>query len=192
VLDRQISLDDRQRLLDALLKIRTLHEADLRNLYVTELEGRLGRPLNVTRYSDIRHDMWSLLGGLLSVSGGLRSLVRVIYDMHGENSALRGVERLAGELERGALLAPADRDALCRLVADIDPAQVTAAFDVGTGHPTDHSTPISASQDSADVLRRIEALPIPHDGGIPGHADLCGPSRPRGRWHEIAGTASVD
>lgn len=164
MLDRQISLDDRQRLLDALLKIRTLHEAELRNLYITELESRLGRPLNVTRYSDVRHDTWSLLGGFLAMSGGLRSLVRVIYDLHGDNSALRGVERLIAELERGTLLTSADRDALHQLVADIDSAQVIAAFDVGAGRPADRSRQLSVSQDWADVLRRIEALPVPSDG----------------------------
>ena len=160
--DRQISLDDKQRLLDALLGVRSLQDTEVRNRCVAEVEARLGRPLQVPRYAEAQHDLWSLLGGALTRSGALRTLVRVVYDLHGEDPAVRQVERVVEELDRNALVAPADRDALHRLLAPIDPGDLTTAA-AAAGRRA--GTVAAAASDVAELVRRLEAASF--GGGDP-------------------------
>jgi hypothetical protein len=154
VADQQVSLADKQRLLEALLEVRALHEQDRRNRYVAELEAALGRPLAVPRYPDARHDVWSLLSALLAYSGGLRSFVRVIRAFHTDSAAVGQVERLVDEVEQGTLLTEADRATLVRLLADVPGAELAAAHP-GADQPDPDWRDLSAA------VRRLEG---PCDG----------------------------
>ncbi|MEV4350264.1 FxSxx-COOH system tetratricopeptide repeat protein [Actinoplanes sp. NPDC049596] len=152
--DQQISLEDKQRLLEAMLAIRSLRDTSIRNHYVAELESRLGRLLEVPRYAEARHDLWSVLGGALSRSGGLRTLVRVVYDLGGDDPAVRDVERLVEQVERHVLVV-ADRAELLRLLSAVDPADLATATGARAGEK---------GQDPAELLRRLEATPMGRDG----------------------------
>ncbi|WP_307798183.1 FxSxx-COOH system tetratricopeptide repeat protein [Actinoplanes flavus] len=163
MLDRQFTLDDRQRLLDALLDIPSMRDPNERNRYAAELEARLGRPLQASRYPDARHDVWSLLGAMLARSGGLRTFVRVVYDLHGEGPAVRELERLAEELEREVLLAPADREALLNLLAGVGSPHLATAAAVA-GHRAREITALAG--DPAALVRRLETATT-QVGGAP-------------------------
>ncbi|GAA0461479.1 hypothetical protein Aca07nite_73920 [Actinoplanes capillaceus] len=163
MLDRQFTLDDRQRLLDALLDIPSMRDPGERNRYVAELEARLGRPLQASRYPDARHDVWSLLGAMLARSGGLRTFVRVVYDMLGEGPAVRELERLTEELEREVLLAPADRESLLSLLAGVGSQHLTTAAGVAGRREREIA---ALTGDPAALVRRLETAPA-RAGGAP-------------------------
>ncbi|GAA4596959.1 tetratricopeptide (TPR) repeat protein [Actinoplanes octamycinicus] len=163
MLDRQISLDDRQRLLDAMLGIRGMHDSDQRHRYVSELESRLGRPLRAPRHADARHDAWSLLGAMLARTGGLRSFVRVVYDLSGDDPAVRELERLVETFERESLLAPDDRAALLTLLTAVDRAELVAAAPVA-GRWSRELTTLAGKP--AALVHRLEAVPVTV-GGAP-------------------------
>jgi tetratricopeptide (TPR) repeat protein len=158
VADQQVSLGDRQRLLEALLEVRGLHEPDRRDRYVSEVEATLGRPLAVPRYPDARHDVWSLLSAIMAYSGGLRSFVRVIRAFHPDSAAVLQVERLVAELEQGALLTAPDREELLRLLAGVPAGQLAETFQGLAATEPDWA-------DLAASVRRIEGAAPPDSGG---------------------------
>jgi tetratricopeptide (TPR) repeat protein len=159
VAEQQVSLGDRQRLLEALLEVRGLHEPDRRDRYVSEVEAALGRPLAVPRYPDARHDVWSLLSAILAYSGGLRSLVRVIRASHADSAAVVGVERLVQQLEHGELLTGPDRDALVRLLAGVPGGQLAETYRASGAEPEPDWRGIPAA------VRRMESAAPPDSGG---------------------------
>jgi len=162
---RVVSLADKQRLLDALLKVPALHDEQQRNLYVTELEAHLGRLLDVPRHGDTRHDLWSLVSGCLAYSGGLRSFVRIIRALHGDSDALTELEERVADVERGSMVSDSDREILHRIVAEMALNQVVAA--AGTVLGPAEEGPQPNWRDVSAVVRRLEELPVVEDGVPP-------------------------
>ena len=162
--DQHVSLADKQRLLEALLEVRALHEPDRRNRYVSELEAALGRPLALARYPDARHDLWSLLSAVSAYSGGLRSFVRILRAFHADSAAVVQAERLVEDLEQGAVLTDPDRDALVRLLADVPPGELAAAYQALSGSSAGSEVDQPDWRDLPAAVRRVEAAP-PRDGG---------------------------
>ncbi|MFC4065726.1 FxSxx-COOH system tetratricopeptide repeat protein [Actinoplanes subglobosus] len=154
--DRQIPLEDRQRLLDALLDIRSMRDRVERDRYVAELEARIGRPLRASRHSDARHDVWSLLGAMLARSGALRTFVRTVFDLHGEDPAIRELERLVDEIERDVLLAPTDRDSLLTLLAGVESHHLIRAAEVAGPRAREIS---ALAGNPTALVRRLESIP---------------------------------
>ncbi len=163
--DWQLSADDRQRLVDALLEVRLLRDVVRRNQYVSELEAVLGRSLDVPRHREAQADISSVLTGCLSNSGGLRSFVGVIRDHHGDTPAVGNVERLVKELERGLLLTPDDREELCRLIVDLPPGPVNATLGEFVRPARLPARP--HSRDLAAIISRVELLPVTEEGWPP-------------------------
>src|SRR5438270_9103845 len=162
VADRLVSLDDKQRILDAMLDVPALPNPDLRNMYVAELGSLLGRALEVNRYPDARHDLWSVLTKCLEYTGGLRTFVGIVRRFHPDNEELAGLDQLVDELEAGSPVTQADRDALTRLLSVVPAPQVAEAV-------TDLVEPgelaaTSSWRDVPALLRRLEQVPGSVDG----------------------------
>lgn len=157
-----VSLDDKQRLVDVLIEVPPLQDPDIRNLYVRELEDHLGRPLGVPRYADPRHDLWSVLSGCLTLSGGVRSLVRIIEGFVGPTPAVSELHQQIEDLEQGVLISEADRELLHRTLSELAVTHVAAAG----GGLLDDSPPTNW-RDVPALVQRLEQLPIREDGVPP-------------------------
>jgi tetratricopeptide (TPR) repeat protein len=134
--------DTKQRLYEALLGVRTMHDRELRDLYLSELESQLGHSLGMSRHADTRPDVRYLLNACLAHDGALRGLVTIVRQIHGDTAQIREVERLVMELERQAqdlgpdgrrvalprTLGSSQREQLARLVEDLAPGRLAAAF----------------------------------------------------------------
>lgn len=125
---RHLSWDDKRRLCESLLRVRALHEPDVRDLYVAELEAQLGQSLSVKRHSDPRHDLFSVITACDTDGRAVRAFVQILRGMQGDNKAVREVEQLMDELERDLLLAAEDRESLVRLIAVVRPDELTALY----------------------------------------------------------------
>ena len=163
--DRQLSWDDKQRLCEALLKIRGMHDPDMRNLYVTELEQHLGQALSVQRYADARHDLISLISACQGYPNGVRSFIQIVHGFQPGSVAILDVERLIDELERAPLMTQTDREALHRLLSGVPSHRIAVAFN-------DVVEPASLQpqpnwHDVATVVRRIEQVPGADGGPAP-------------------------
>jgi hypothetical protein len=165
VTSQDLSFTDKERLLDGLLAVRALHDPDLRNLYVTELEAHLGRALNLSRFPDARHDLLSVVNACVSCTGGLRSFVRIIRGFHGDSAPVATVERLVDDLGRGMLLATGDRAELCHLLRGLDTDDVAAVFHEFFEPPA--LVPQMNWDDLPAVVRRLESLPAAEGAASP-------------------------
>ncbi|HEU4426771.1 MAG TPA: FxSxx-COOH system tetratricopeptide repeat protein [Pilimelia sp.] len=152
--DRQLSWDDKQRLCEALLQIRDLHDPETRNLYVSELETHLGQSLNVRRYADARHDLISLISACQGYRSGVRSFIDIVEGFQRGSVAIVRVRRLVEEMERAPLMSPADREALHGLIDGISTNTIRVAFH-DIVEPADLQ-PQPNWHDVTSVVRRIE------------------------------------
>jgi tetratricopeptide (TPR) repeat protein len=156
VADRQLSWDDKQRLCEALLQIRDMHDPETRNLYVSELEIHLGQALNVRRYADARHDLISLISACQAYQNGIRSFIDIVEGFQRGSVAIQRVRRLVEELERAPLMSPADRHALHGLIDGIPANMIAVAFH-DIVEPADLQ-PQPNWHDVAAVVRRVEQV----------------------------------
>lgn len=143
--------DLKQRLYEALLNVRTLHDRELRDLYLSELECQLGHSVGSSRHADTRPDVRYLLNACLSHDGALRKFVTIVRQIHGDTAQIREVERIVDELDRQPLerdlpaappyrrplLGRAQREALTRLVDDLGPHRIAAAYQQVVGPTAD-------------------------------------------------------
>jgi tetratricopeptide (TPR) repeat protein len=147
-------LEQKQQLCDLLLQVRALHDPDLRNLYVSELELQLDHSLSVPRHIDARHAVWAILNACLPYDGALRSFVRILRGFHGENSVVLTLQQLVDDLEKGPILTADQRDALAALLAGVSVDYLTAAYHDVVEPVAPHQQP--NWQDPAAVIRRLE------------------------------------
>ncbi|HYN95469.1 MAG TPA: FxSxx-COOH system tetratricopeptide repeat protein [Pilimelia sp.] len=161
---RRLSLDDKHRLCDALLKIQAIHDPQLRNLYVTQLEDHLEHVLAVQRYSDVRHDVFSVVNSCGAHPLALRAFVRIVASFHPEDGAVRDVERLLLDLEWEPMIPEAARRSLLELLREVPADRVaTAVQDVV--EPTGRGSPPPWT-DVESAVRHAELMTAA-DGGPP-------------------------
>src|SRR4051794_18671217 len=101
---QQLTYQEKQQLHNALLSIRGMHDHEQRGLYIHELESQLDHRLPLARYTDTRHDVWSLLDACLDYTGALRCLAMIVRDFHGRSDRLVELFRLVDDLEPAWLL----------------------------------------------------------------------------------------
>jgi hypothetical protein len=160
VTERTLTYGEKQRLCEALLKVRALHDSDLRTLYVGELESVLGHPLHVQRYPDARHNLYAVISACASYPNALATFVQIVHGFEGESTAILDVERLMAELEQQP--ATASRERLAHLLAAVSPTRVAAVVRDLFGAELAQTS--LQWGDLAAVIARIEQLPTPADG----------------------------
>jgi hypothetical protein len=96
---RNLNPNDRQRLIDGFLALSGMRDPNLRSLYVRNLEAHIGKSLELARYADARHDVWSLVGACLERPGTLRTLANILVALHGESEAVLELLRLVNEFD---------------------------------------------------------------------------------------------
>jgi hypothetical protein len=148
----QLSLDGKQRLLKAMLRLRDIHSIETRALYVAELETHLGEQLSVTRDPDTRRHLISLINACAVFPNGMATLTEIIRVFEGETVAMIDLERLVAEL----LVTQADRAELYDLVAAVPTERIAAAFH-DLAEP-EAMTPQPNWHDVAAVMNRVESF----------------------------------
>jgi tetratricopeptide (TPR) repeat protein len=135
---QRLTLRAKENLRDALLAIRAISDPATRNIYVDELQSELGVALVVQRYTDARHDIWSIITACESHPDGLLSLVEVIAVIHGEGRQVDRVRAAVDQVSSTAgpvvqpiehrLLASHQRDALIALLDGLPANRVSRAY----------------------------------------------------------------
>ncbi|MBT8226724.1 MAG: tetratricopeptide repeat protein [Dactylosporangium sp.] len=166
------------QLCSCLLRVRAMEEQNNRSLYISELEERFGSPLNVPRYPDAHHDVWSVLNVCFDHPGLLRSFAEILRCFFGESTPVTDFERLVNQIEPTPFLEPAHRDQLIRLVKQTPTPKVVEAYRVlaeasaSTVTPdwTDPDSVITAVEyacvaaEDRSILQRFVEL-LPNGGG---------------------------
>jgi Effector-associated domain 2/Caspase domain/Golgi phosphoprotein 3 (GPP34) len=94
-----LTADEWRQLIDGFLNLSGMRDNDLRSMYVRELEAKIGRSLQLQRYSDARHDVWSIVSACLERPGTLRSLAEMLRVLHSDSEAARELGRIVDELD---------------------------------------------------------------------------------------------
>ncbi len=92
--------DHKSALVDALLGVPVMQEADGRALVLTELADR-GYLLDAMRYSRDRHDVWAIVTACSRQQGALAELVAVLRGIEGNHLVVNRVSRIVDQLESG-------------------------------------------------------------------------------------------
>jgi tetratricopeptide (TPR) repeat protein len=102
-------------LVDVLLQVNALSDANVRDTLIEETGVVLRRKFTTRRTPDARDDLLSLVHSLDLLSGGVVTFTRIVADHHPEPPALRAAA-LADELRGGLLLSAPDRHDLRRIL----------------------------------------------------------------------------
>jgi hypothetical protein len=101
---QRLTLRAKENLRDALLAIRAISDPATRTIYVDELQSELGLALVVPRFTDARHDIWSIITACESHPGGLTALVAVVTAIHGEGGQVdrvrAAIDQATGVVEK--------------------------------------------------------------------------------------------
>ncbi|WP_027341644.1 FxSxx-COOH system tetratricopeptide repeat protein [Hamadaea tsunoensis] len=147
-------------LLEALLRLDSLRDSDVRDQCMEELEASLRRPLDATRFADARRDLNAIVRACAFFSGGLPALAQIVRT-HSPGEDLSAVSALA-EDSGDALLSTQDREALAAHLAAIPLPLVADA--VNNLVDADDLRSLRAWLDLSEAIRMLEALPLPDDG----------------------------
>jgi tetratricopeptide (TPR) repeat protein/KaiC/GvpD/RAD55 family RecA-like ATPase len=150
-------------LIEALLQVRGLTERDARDARVRELTDALRRPFDPDRSDDPREDLSEVVNACATVSGGLRTLARIVQQRHSGEASARFVA-LTDDVVGPVLLSPHDREALRRILLGISIVQVADAVAV-----LDNVAELRSLQVWRDIpaaIRVMERIPVP-DSGLP-------------------------
>ncbi|MBT8226725.1 MAG: tetratricopeptide repeat protein [Dactylosporangium sp.] len=154
-------VEAKRRLCDALLRIESMADQSVRNLYISELERQLGECLSFSRYPDPTLDVWSLINACMTRPEGLRQFTRIVRTFHGNHHAMAVVERLVADLEREPALTLDEREALLRLLARVPIHQIRAASEVLPDWP---DRPPLDSDDMRSFVEQVASLNDPAGG----------------------------
>lgn len=124
----RLSLNDRRRLAEAVLRVPSMSEPELRRLYTGELAAQLGEELVVEQAASPYQAVWDLVRVLLEHDGGVRMLADVLRAFHPQSVEMAELDELVEVLFPDSLLAPPEREALRSLIAGFGPAQMSAAL----------------------------------------------------------------
>lgn len=165
----------KQRLYEALLGIRAMHDRELRDLYLTELETALGHSLGVSRHADTRPDVRYLLNACLAHDRALRTLVEIVRDIHGYTAQIREFDELVYEFEKQSLeperrvpeanrrpllsrapgeFSPVQAEEFARLIDGLAAQQLPAAYEAAVGRTSYHEW--TDWRDMREVVARLE------------------------------------
>ncbi|NUR30389.1 MAG: hypothetical protein HOV83_31810, partial [Catenulispora sp.] len=147
-------------LLEALLRLDSLRDSDVRDQCVEALEANLRRPVDATRFADARRDLNAIVRACADFSGGLPALAQAVR-AHSPGEDLSAVAALA-EDSGDPLLSAQDRETLAAHLAAIPLPLVADA--VNNLVDADDLRSLRAWLDLSEAIRMLEVLPLPDDG----------------------------
>ena len=158
--DRQISVADKSRLVEALLQLDAVSDLNSRNLYVSELEYELRRSLNikslnVRRHPDAKHDTWAIVTACLMHPGALDIFAEIMRSLHGGHHAMIEVDRLITTISQDAHPAPDERATLIGVMNGTPPHQLAAAY---LAVPNLPDLPPPDWSDSQGIVAQVESI----------------------------------
>jgi hypothetical protein len=124
-----------KQLCQALLNVAGVSDRATRDLWIAELERRLGVDLSVSRYDDVEDDVLSLVRTCLDHPGAIEVLIGIVRAFQGDSDPVVELERLMQRLFPGLPLRQAERAALRQLLVDVDHVRILEAL-----HATDDAT----------------------------------------------------
>ena len=155
----RIRLDD---LVEVLLGISGLAERASRDFLVSDARSALRRPVDPARSDDPRTDLAMLVAAVARYSGGLLTLARIVRLRH-DGPFVDQFAQQVDDYIGPHLLAPADRNALQEVLAEISFLSIAGAMDALGNVPALRS--LQAWQDLSGAIRAMERLP--RGGGQP-------------------------
>ncbi|MEV4516686.1 FxSxx-COOH system tetratricopeptide repeat protein [Dactylosporangium sp. NPDC049525] len=150
-------------LVDVLLQVNALSDANVRDILVEETAAVLRRKFTSRRTPDARDDLLSLIHSLDLLSGGVVTFTRVVAGHHPLPPALRAA-KLAGDIRGDLLLSGPDRQDLCRILGVAGTSPVFGALGELSAVPELQDFRIW--QDWPAVVMVMERQPVP-GGGVP-------------------------
>lgn len=151
-------------LVDVLLQVAALSDADVRDTLVDETAAALRRKYTTRRTSDARKDLLSLVHSLDLLSGGVVTFTRIVAEHHPVDPA-RAAVALAGELRGPLLLSAPDRHDLCRILGVAGTSPVFEALGELSSVP--ELQDFGIWRDWPTVVRVMERQPVPSGGAPP-------------------------
>jgi tetratricopeptide (TPR) repeat protein len=107
-----LTLREKERICDALLRVGSMQDPVLRNACVAQLQDRLGHSVMVQRYADPRHDIWSVLTTCEARDDALPIFVNIVREIHNESTATIELDRIVREIGQDAPAPAADVPAI--------------------------------------------------------------------------------
>lgn len=132
-----------------------MRESATRNLYVDELGRQLAHSLNVQRYLDPHHDVWSLLQACQEHVDGIRQLAAVVRTFHRGSRAMRELDELIECMFPDEFLGRREREELLALLADVEPGWLRRACRYA--HPASWQSTAIDWTDITAVVGRLES-----------------------------------
>ncbi|MEV4133202.1 FxSxx-COOH system tetratricopeptide repeat protein [Dactylosporangium sp. NPDC049742] len=151
-------------LVDVLLQVDAMSQADERDLVVDWATAALRRKHTHRRSADARLDLLSLIHSFDALSGGLAAFTSIIADRHPSEPSVRAAA-MARESRGTSLLSEPDRNDLCRMLGAAGTSPVFAALGELSAVPELMDLRIWA--DWPAVVRVMERQPVPGDGVPP-------------------------
>ncbi|MEU4421063.1 FxSxx-COOH system tetratricopeptide repeat protein [Actinoplanes sp. NPDC024001] len=151
-------------MIDSLLQVPGLADRTARDARVRELRGALKRPFDPPRHDAVNGDLAAIVTASAAVSGGLRTLARVVHQHHPGEASSRFVE-LADDVVGPVLLAQPDRDRLRDILTEISIVDIADAVNVVGDVPELRTLQIW--RDIPAAIRAMERLPLSEAGTPP-------------------------
>lgn len=124
----RMSMEQAGELCDALLPVATLKNVEERRQCIDEVHGELGRSIvDERRRSALRADLMSIIRALESEPNGLRTFLRAVVTVGGDEAAIRPARQLLAQFELAAALSGVSMDAAAVAASQLFGAQVDAA-----------------------------------------------------------------
>ncbi|WP_157437377.1 FxSxx-COOH system tetratricopeptide repeat protein [Actinoplanes subtropicus] len=150
-------------MIDSLLQVPGLADRAARDARVQELRSALKRPFDPPRHDAVQDDLSTTVAAAVAVSGGLRTLARIVHQHHPGEASSRFME-LANDVVGPFLLAQPDRDRLRDSLTQISIVDIADAVTVIGDVPELRTLQIW--RDIPAAIRVMERLPL-SESGVP-------------------------
>ncbi|TDC67533.1 hypothetical protein E1200_14675 [Actinomadura sp. GC306] len=111
-----LNVDDRHRLVRAILRIDAMSVRRERAVHLSALERDLGHRLHYVHHDKEMLDVWALVDALLNYPGAAHSLVRILQTFYPKSLSVRALDELVAELLPEPWLDQGDRRELHELI----------------------------------------------------------------------------